>query len=339
MKTRSFCQLLLILTASFSVLSAQGLRTVSPDANGITSEFHRANVGKILFSKTPIVIGKENPAQFTTQFTANDKIYAVAYLNGSLKKLIGKSTEASGIYTYMVDNEPSSSRSSAIAFTHNDSDLNQAWYSIEFIPDPDKALHGLDAMEWYNAFAMQEPAKHTFKIEFTTEKKKFGSTEYAPAFAVGEITLDLTDMNLDAMRANAESAQEKAQNNWARNNTALPDWYGKPSQKYKDPELSSANLQAIFQRRWAAEGRQVLKIVALENPPHEEWVLYKNEFGIPKEKVTGGKIGILYKAKDGWCYFAENVYFRRDYTGGGQYGAVQYHAERDVTKIDCAKVK
>lgn len=320
---------------SAGILHAQNSSTIDEKAK--TSDFHRADVGKILFSKTPIVIGKENPAQFTTQFTANDKIYAVAYLGKSLKQLTGKSKDASGVYMYTVDNEPNSNQSGVISFTHNDADLNQSWYSIEIMPDPDKALHGLDAMEWYNAFTRLEPTKHTLKIDFTSEKGNSG--DYAAAFASGEITIDLTGMNLEVMRANAESASEKAKDNWARNNTTLPDWLSKPSKKFADPELNTANLQAIFQRRWAAEGRQVLKIITAENPPHEEWVLYKNDLGLPKEKVTGGKVGILFKAKDGWCYFIENVYFRRDYTGGGTFGKVIYHAEGESTKIDCDRVK
>lgn len=326
----------LLLCASART-SAQNPYKSTLDEKAMTSSFHRQNAGKILFSKTPIVVGKENPSQFTTQFTAQDKIYAVAYLRSTMKNLIGKATEASGVYMYVVDNEPNSNESGIITFTHNDSDLNQSWYSIEIIPDPDKALHGIDALEWYNAFARISPAKHSLKIVFTTE---VGSGEYDEGFAAGEIQIDLSGMNMQAMRKNAESASDKARDNWARNNTSLPDWFGKASYKFKDSELSAANMQTLFQKRWAAEGRQVLKLVAFADPySNEEWTLNKNGLGIPTEKITGSKIGVLYKAKDGWCYFVENVHFRREYAGGGQFGSVQYYTEGAATKIDCAKVK
>lgn len=50
-----------------------------------TSDFHKQNTGKILFSKEPIVIGEERPDQFTTDFTAKDKIYAIAYLDERIR--------------------------------------------------------------------------------------------------------------------------------------------------------------------------------------------------------------------------------------------------------------
>lgn len=55
---------------------------------GITSETHKANVGKIVFSKAPIAKGAENVAAFTDQFTGNDLIYGRVYLDQTLSNVI-----------------------------------------------------------------------------------------------------------------------------------------------------------------------------------------------------------------------------------------------------------
>ncbi len=56
---------------------SKALTTIGAEhAKVFTSDFHKKNAGKILFSKEPIVPGKENPAQFTNSFGPNDYIYA-----------------------------------------------------------------------------------------------------------------------------------------------------------------------------------------------------------------------------------------------------------------------
>ncbi|MGA2296038.1 MAG: hypothetical protein ABSG15_00635 [FCB group bacterium] len=53
-----------------------------------SSDFHKANAGKILFSNKPIIPGKEDPVQFATSFTANDRIYAIAYADAIFKDFL-----------------------------------------------------------------------------------------------------------------------------------------------------------------------------------------------------------------------------------------------------------
>ena len=110
------------------------------------------------------------------------------------------------------------------------------------------------------------------------------------------------------MRANAESAQEKAQNNWARNNTSLPDWYGKPVSKYKDPIFHQRICRQFSAPLGCRRSSGVENCYAGE-PTARRMGAVQNEFGIPKEKVTGGKIGILYKTKRRLVLFRRECLF------------------------------
>lgn len=50
----------------------------------ITSEMHRKNIGKILFSNEKIQFGKENPSKIKTKLTSGDHIYGRMYLLSSI---------------------------------------------------------------------------------------------------------------------------------------------------------------------------------------------------------------------------------------------------------------
>ncbi|MCB9224961.1 MAG: hypothetical protein H6582_12325 [Crocinitomicaceae bacterium] len=56
-----------------------------PTDKGVTYDFHRSNVGKILFAKTEIVKGEENQGMFTSTFTTADNIYSRVYLPHSIQ--------------------------------------------------------------------------------------------------------------------------------------------------------------------------------------------------------------------------------------------------------------
>ena len=52
-----------------------------------TSAYHGENVEKFVFSKSPIVIKSENPANMTDAFVAGDYIYGMAYLSDKINAL------------------------------------------------------------------------------------------------------------------------------------------------------------------------------------------------------------------------------------------------------------
>jgi hypothetical protein len=57
---------------------------------GITSETHKNNIGKIVFSKSPIPKGTENGSSLTDQFNGTDKIYGRLYMDNTIMNVITK---------------------------------------------------------------------------------------------------------------------------------------------------------------------------------------------------------------------------------------------------------
>jgi len=289
-----------------------------------TSPWHQQNAGKVLFSKQPIVVGKENPAQFTTQFAASDKIYAVAYLKGTLKELAGGDTKAN--YQYSIDG----GSFERIDFRHNAEDLDKSYYLIEILPAPEQARHTVDAPAWAEALAALSPRSHQLKVELTAPGY------WGQPFASGEIGLDWSAANAEQLRATAAKAAAHAKASYV-NPTKLPEEFARPSRAFQDPLLSAANLKAAIERDWSAK---VIKLVI--EPEGSDWHIDKNNLGVPTKKVTNGHAHVLYKTADGACHYVVHVGFRRDYEGGGTYGPVQVgngYGTSSAGEIDCAKVK
>lgn len=289
-----------------------------------TSPFHKQNAGKVLFSKSPIIIGKENPAQFTTQFAATDKIYAVAYLKGSIKDLAGGETKAN--YQYSVDGAPLE----RIDFRHNAEDLAKSYYLIEILPAPEHATHTVDAPAWAEALGSLSPRPHQLKIELTAPGY------WGEPFAGGSISLDLSNANPEQLKATAAKAAAHAKASYV-NPTKVPEEFGRASRAFQDPQLSAANLKAAIEREWSCK---VLKLVI--EPEGSDWHIDKNNLGLPTKKVTNGHAHVLYKDADGNCRYVVHLGFRRDYEGGDSYGPVQVgngYGTSSNGDIDCAKIK
>jgi hypothetical protein len=288
-----------------------------------TSDFHEENVGKILFSNKPIVIGEEDPAQFKNEFSVNEKIYAVAYLNGTIKDLTYDSPKA--FYYMEIDDE---NNYKMINFEHNAEDMALSFYPIEIIPATDQAIHGVDCIEFANILANISPRPHNFVVKL--------GTGYSKSLAEGSVKIDLTAMDGSKLKADAEIAAKNASDNYARN-TKLPKSFSDPVSKFSDPELSEANMKALLMKEWN-NCASILKL-GVYGTASEDWLIYKNNLDIPVSKATYREVKAIFKGKDGWCYFVEGISFQREYSGGGTYSKVKFLSDGRHVKIDCKNVK
>ncbi len=273
-----------------------------------TSDFHKENAGKILFSKQPIIPGEEDPNQFTTDFTVRDNIYAMAYKD---QKITGGGSK----YLLQIDG----GNYEHIMFKHNEEDEGKTVYPIEIIPKVDKAIHGIDAKQFARVFSRLSPRNHSIKIEFEG--------------TVGTFNINLAGMDAEKLKANAETATKNAQDNYAKNRR-LPKEYKQQSQKFSDQELSHANMKSILKKKWL-NCDHIMKLIVLGDGTADDWLIYKNEVDIPTYKLTYPGIIALYKGKDGWCYTVKKIGFKRDYLGGGKYSKVKLSHGGVHTKIDC----
>jgi hypothetical protein len=290
-----------------------------------TSDFHRENAGKILFSNKHIKIGKEDPNQFKSEFSSNENIYAMVYLPRRIKDMTSSSFTNC---TYQITLNGTSNHK--ISFTHNEEDLDNSYYLIEITPDPAEAVHALDPVEFAKILAPLSPRTHTLKLEF--------GTRYEPMFAEGEITLNWQGANESAITKNAETASEKAQENWARN-TKLHEDFSIASEKFNDPSITNALIKKLFKLQ-KPECEEIIKIWVSDKKlsGSGDWYTFKNALDVPTNMVSTRYLKIIYKATDGWCYYTDYIKLNREYLGGGNYGDIEMYGFK-TTKIDCNNVK
>ena len=227
-----------------------------------------------------------------------------------------------GMYELLIDG----STNKYINFGHNPEDLKNSWYPVEIIPAIDKAYHSLDCKEFAKIITDLSPRKHTIKLTYTGTYKKLVSNEFV---------IDLTGMDAAKITANAEKASTNAQDNWDRNKV-LPDVFKKIGVKYADPQLNETVIRSILMSEWK-NCTQILKIVYDADNTNDEWKLNKNDVGIPTSKTTRNTFAVIYKGKDGWCYYVTWVTMRKQYEGAGKYGKVQLYNEPEHSRIDCKK--
>lgn len=292
------------------------------------SDFHKNNVGKIFYSTKPIIPGKEDPGQFITTASGTDKIYAIAYFNAKIKDL-GNTIN----YHIAVDGNTSYTPE----FNPNKSDLEHSYYLVEIIPDPNVAVHQFDPVEFGKILSSLSPRKHEMTFDIV-----FG---YGEKSASGKLNLDWSNANGASIIANSELALKNAKDNKAKN-MELPEEFSKPSKSFTDPELTMDKIKAAILNNgdYAENIKQINKIIIGDkfNESEGDWVLFKNDLGIPTHKECNRTIYILFTGNDGWCYFSDVIIFRKDYEGAGTYESARlanFSSSTYYTRIACENIK
>lgn len=134
------------------------------------------------------------------------------------------------------------------------------------------------------------------------------------------------------MAARAESAQTDMSDNIAMD-TPIPAEFSTQG-KFADPQLSLANIKSML----SGEGFTLMKVV-IDARKGPDYNIQKNALDIPEYKITGKPVWVIWKDKNGKCFYTRE-YFTRQYEGGGKYGALDQAATTaGNTQIDCNKVK
>jgi len=159
-----------------------------------TSPYHKENVGKIVFSKSPIAIKMEKKEAITNEFTGGDYIYGMAYLKGPIESLAYNWECA--VRIYVDDNEKMYRR-----FVASDQSKKQTWLDFEIVPDAATSTQ-YGCVEYSKALAEISPRNHVIKVEFWDK-------EFINLLAVGEFNLDASQGN-DILQNNAKKLSQKA---------------------------------------------------------------------------------------------------------------------------------
>ncbi|MDQ1267145.1 MAG: hypothetical protein QG635_2299, partial [Bacteroidota bacterium] len=264
-----------------------------------TSDYHKQNVGKILFSKSPIEIKKENPSAMTNDFKCSDNIWGIMYFKDSFKNMSFSNSFECNQYIKVDGKEVAT-----YAFKMKPENLEETFLTTEIIVPPDKAkTNGIKT--YVKGLSTISPRTHTIEVILQI---------HFETVAKGEFTLDCSD---------GVEPIEKINNDFA--NAAFKSIV-MPQPAKRDAKLEAEMLKAMSD--WP---ETPLKAVIID----EDWTINRNAFGVIEYRSIGA--AVAFKTTDGKCRLFW-LTFKQMYNGSS-YGKTQSHAVGDSDDMPCENVK
>ena len=123
---------------------------------------------------------------------------------------------------------------------------------------------------------------------------------------------------------------------------AMPDWWPKTSRTFSDASLSPSALESMIKAELNSSGDVLVKFAVANNSPGTNWIVQKNDLGVPTYQLLAENIYTLYK-REGKCFIGD-VSIAKEYLGGGKYGKpyvrnVNVATSGYGTAIDCSAIK
>ncbi len=305
------------------------------DPKIFSSDVHKKNVGKILFSSNNIVAGKETDSSFSANYTASSNIYAVAYLATGVKTL-QPSASYDGTYnayetatasaSVTIDGEILQYGGIAVPINIQDYQANKGYIKFELLPN-EKSTIGYNFTEWYDfVFSKLKPGKHVIGISLVLNHGKV---------AEGQFEIDWTNADLAKISKNIKKC-DKIATDYRANLRKVPQQFTVKHKKYDDASLSDKNIKDLFLKA-NKDATKILKFVNIGDLT-DGWSVEKDDWDIPVAKYSTMETWVIYKAKDGWCYITE-FKLKSTYTGGGTWGKPYLYAQMAPAKIAAKNVK
>ncbi len=281
------------------------------------SDFQKSNRDKIFFSNKPIVLGKENEADFKTSFEPNEKIYAVAYFNKGVNDMEGITSNTLYAMVVAPNGQPLFGKADAPEATFTlehkltETELkdNVTAWAFELIADEETAT---STIPWLFAEMLTSVDVTKPSCEL---KLKMGALNIE-----GTFTINLKGVDGKKMIADAKQYTGKAKQAFVNAEGLPKEWKNYNANAFSDPNLSLANIKKYIKRDHF-NCVEVLKVKMIFNEGAVEWTVKKDEFNQPIKKYSE-VVGYVYKSKDGNCYIDE-CYFEKQYEGGGNYGEIR----------------
>ncbi|UKN02036.1 hypothetical protein K6119_00720 [Paracrocinitomix mangrovi] len=192
-----------------------------PTDQGVNYDFHKSNVGKILFSKTEIVKEKETSGMFETSFTTADNIYSRVYLPHSVQYECANmgmcfNNASNVMYRWTVDGGSYSFSKSYYSdgtstFNGYDQEVIDQWTTWQpgLSPSSAEGYSSSDLQFFYSMLEFLPEGKHQIKLEIyidipedeepTASRSEQNCHKYTTKFgaekvlASGEFTLNVKE--------------------------------------------------------------------------------------------------------------------------------------------------
>jgi hypothetical protein len=267
-----------------------------------TSDFHKKNAGKIVFSKSMIEIKKEKPEAMLNKFVAGNYIYGIMYYNGTFSDETKDYNEATTVI--WVDG----TRKVDFPFKLDGEKRGWTYLNLEILPDP--AFSTTRGAKVYSKM-LSELSPRVHKIKVILES---GATY--KSMAEGEFELDCTK-GLDKVVEIAKALELKSQQGVTM-----------PAPAQSNPTLEKEMLAAVTSAGWK---ETPVKAVITAN----DWEINRNALGVILFRSIGAKVAV--KTPEG-TYKLFSLTFSQDYDGKN-YGKTQLYAVGDSLVIPFENIK
>lgn len=300
------------------------------------SDFHKKNIGKIIFFSQEPIVGKEDISTIKTDFKVGDEIWGVAYFPTAIKE----SDYLERLSNYFQDNFGRSHYWVTIGMdkmekdllpkeneivnqctvkTLKKTDLEKNYVVFQVVPsslgsmkiDKDGASFLLGRMG-----ERLDPYKHNLRISLTD-----GKMDQEDELYFGVITYDTTEGTEDLINM-AKEIEEGALK----------------SKRIPTPVMRNANLEAEMMQQiklWANNkdwpGVKFHKVIITL-----DWQILKDDYGNIKGNYVEGDV--LYSDNEGCGY--RNFGFLKNYLGNGEYSEnIRQYTIGFRGELSCDKVK
>jgi len=251
---------------------------------GITSETHKKNVGKIAWAKERIKFDAQDQISLQDSFDANDPIYGRVYLPKSLVRLgedAGKPNPGSRYQVKVFVNDADKGVINDTSFESPTWTTVQINLSLASGDKVDRQNSGVPE-KWFKLVQELPQGTPTVRVEFWG-----GAPEAQQKFAEGTFTLK----KAGEVRLAANKLAEA---------------------KMTNPDLQKEMIEAVKAMGWTNE--TPVKVIIIE----PEWRIIRNELGTITHRELNTHV-VLKKTADG-TYRANDISFRQEYQGGEKYG-------------------
>lgn len=297
-----------------------------------SSAMHKKYNHQIVFSKEPIIYGKEDESKFTTNFKFGDNIYAMAYFSYPIKEFANADnyTKMSLINRKFPDgtvsrgDEARQDLSALMAASQNKAYLS--FYLMKPTTDTATFNYSSSMCDYFS------------KVYFRQNTQFFASVLKNEAFGVFNYDLSGTtdqtykDMSKVFYKAGEAAANKKAEDEL--NNIPIPkEWTAKSYPVTGG--LTEASIKASYLT--IEPKAKCVKLYAAGGSA--SWVVDKNEIGIPVSQHYTQLI-VLFLKQDNYCWQTEAV-LMKDYLGGGKYSKlyIKFSGSYAFDKLPCSKMK
>jgi hypothetical protein len=285
-----------------------------------TSDFHKENYNKIVWSSKPLVIGKEKEmaAVIKTAFKTGEPIFGTVYLGRNVKEAQGNYEMVSITIDVNSGNTMVGSGSGLIIPR---AVQDKSYWQFALIPDEN----------WFKEnYSMYLEAKNQAYPLFFGILIRNGEDKHDVSFKMSfngigaeniesKLTVDLT------------GGIAEIKTIYDRLKAMHLDHVKLPKAGMNNPALEQKMLSAANGLGW---NDKFTKVIITS----KEWSIRKNELTGAILYRSLSAIGIT-KNAEGKCYYQEFT-FRQDYSGGGNYeSAIKYNGYGGKVELGCDKIK